>query len=165
MDGSVNVVPTGVSNARGNRSGNAHTIAGANTDYVSYRGVENFYGRCWQWIDGININDRNVYVSGDPSKWADDTAANYVPIGQVPIATGFYQRDLMGGAALLPSSVTGASGTTFTGDALYTGSGWTVAGTGANAGNGPAIGALCVFLDSASSGATLFIGSRLAYAA
>ena len=165
MAGGVYVVPTGLSNARGNRSGNAHTAAGANTDYVSYRGVENFYGRAWQWIDGININERNVYVSGDPSKWADNTAANYVAIGQVPSGSGSYQRDLMGGAALLPSSVTGASGTTFTGDALWTSSGWRVAVAGGSAGYGAPVGALCVSLDNDSSDASAGIGGRLAYAA
>ena len=165
MAGGVYVVPTGLSNARGNRSGNAHTAAGANTDYVSYRGVENFYGRAWQWIDGININERNVYVSGDPSKWADNTAANYVAIGQVPSGSGSYQRDLMGGAALLPSSVTGASGTTFTGDALWTNSGWRVAYAGGGADFGAPVGALCVDLSDDSSVAGASFGGRLAYAA
>ena len=162
--GGAFVVPTGLSNARGNRSGNAHTVAGANTDYVSYRGVENFYGRAWQWIDGINISERNVYVSGDPSKWADNTAANYVAIGQVPSGSASYQRDLMSGAALLPSSVTGASGTTFTGDALWTNSGWRVASAGGGAGSGTPVGALCVNLNRDSSVANPSIGGRLSYA-
>ena len=165
MTGSVYVVPTGLSNARGNRSGNAHTAAGANTDYVSYRGVENFYGRAWQWIDGINISERNVYVSGDPSKWADNTAANYVAIGQVPSGSSSYQRDLMGGAALLPSSVTGASGTTFPGDALWTGHGWRVASAGGNANRGALAGALCMLLGDDSSNTNASVCGRLCYAA
>ena len=165
MTGGVYAVPTGLSNARGNRSANAHTAAGANTDYVSYRGVENFYGRAWQWVDGFNINERNVYVSGDPSKWADDTATGYTSIGQVPSGSGSYQRDLMSGAALLPSSVTGASDTTYTGDGLWTSSGWRVANAGGHAGNGGLVGALCVNLSSDSSIANTSISGRLAYAA
>ena len=165
MSGSVYAVPTGLSNARGNRSANAHTAAGANSDYVSYRGVENFYGRAWQWIDGININERNVYVAGDASKWADNTATGYTSIGQVPSGSGSYQRDLMSGIALLPSSVAGASDTTYTGDALWTGSGWRVARAGGSASLGGRVGALCVRLDGGSSGAVTDVGGRLAYAA
>ena len=165
MSGSVYAVPTGLSNARGNRSANAHTAAGANSDYVSYRGVENFYGRAWQWVDGFNINERNVYVSGDPSKWADDTATGYTSIGQVPNGSGSYQRDLMSGAALLPSSVTGASDTTYTGDGLWTSSGWLVARAGGSAGNGGQVGALCVRLDDDSSIVFAGLSGRLCYAA
>ncbi len=165
MTGNVYVVPTGLSNARGNRSGNAYTTAGANSDYVSYRGVENFYGRAWQWIDGINVNDLAVYLSSNPAQWADDTATNYTASGSVPSGSGSYQRDVMNGIALLPSSVTGASDTTFTGDALYTSSGWRVALAGGGANYGAQVGALCVSLNSDSSDAGANIGGRLAYAA
>lgn len=165
MTGGVYVVPTGLSNARGNRSANAHTAAGANTDYVSYRGVENFYSRAWQWLDGINVNERNIYVAGDASKWADDTATGYTSIGQVPSGSGSYQRDLMSGIALLPSSVAGASDTTYTGDALWTASGWRVARAGGLAGDGGPVGALCVGLGNGSSAAHTGISGRLSYAA
>ena len=109
IEGDVYQVNTGLSNARGNRCGNAYTGGGSETDYMSYRGIENFYGRAWQWVDGINFNDRNVYLSNNPANWADDTATNYNPAGMVPTSSGGYQRDLMSGAALLPSSIEGTS--------------------------------------------------------
>ena len=165
ITGNVYVVPTGLSNARGNRSANAHTAAGANSDYVSYRGVENFYGRAWQWVDGININERNIYVAGDASKWADNTATGYTSIGQVPSGVGNYQRDLMSGIALLPSSVAGASDTTYTGDALWTASGWRVAYAGGGASVGGLVGALCLHLYSGSADSDTGISGRLSYAA
>ena len=165
MTGGVYAVPTGLSNARGNRSANAHTAAGANSDYMSYRGVENFYGRAWQWVDGININERNIYVAGDASKWADNTATGYTSIGQVPSGSGSYQRDLMSGIALLPSSVAGASDITCTGDALWAASGWRAAFAGGSADNGGRAGALCVDLRGDSSVAYTVIGGRFAYAA
>ena len=165
MAGAVYVVPTGLSNARGNRCGHAHTPAGANTDYVSYRGVENFYGRAWQWVDGINVNERNIYLSNNPANWADDTATNYIAIGTVPAGSGAYQRDVFTGTALLPSSVTGASATSYVGDALWTNPGWRVALVGGCASYGARVGALCVPLDYASSGAGASISGRLAYAA
>jgi hypothetical protein len=163
MAGGVYAVPSGLSNARGNRSGQAHT--GANSDYVSYRGVENLYGRAWQWVDGFNVNERNVYLCADPSKWADNTATGYASIGTVPGGSGNYQRDVMNGVALLPSSMTGASDTTYTGDGLWTGSGWRVAFAGGPAGGGGLVGALCLNLgyDSADTGTN--ISGRLCYAA
>jgi len=164
MTGNVYVVPTGLSNARGNRSANAHTAAGANTDYVSYRGVENFYGRAWQWLDGINLDTLAVYLCNNPAQWADDTASNYIASGSVPAGGGAYQRDVMSGIELLPSSVTGASDTTYTGDALWTGSGWRVAKAGGVAGRGGPVGALCLDLDGASSGASAGLSGRLCYA-
>ena len=165
IEGAVYQVNTGLSNARGNRCENAYTSGGAATDYMSYRGIENFYGRAWQWVDGININERNVYLSNNPANWADDTATNYSAAGVVPTGSGDYQRDLMGGTALLPSSVTGASETTYIGDALWTGAGWRVARVGGRAGNGGRVGAFCLLLSGDSSFANPYDGSRLCYGA
>ena len=164
MTGSVYVVPSGLSNVRGNRSGQAHTGAGANSDYVSYRGVENLYGRAWQWVDGFNINERNVYLCTDPSKWADNTATGYTSMGTVPAGSGSYQRDVMNGVALLPSSVAGASDTTYTGDGLWTATGWRVAYAGGAADYGSQVGALCLLLNSDSAFTAAAIGGRLSYA-
>jgi hypothetical protein len=165
MDGAVYVAPTGSSNARGNRSGNAHTpTTGAVTDYASYRGVENFYGRAWEWIDGININERNVYVSGDPSKWADDTTVNYVALGELPNSPPGIQRDLASGSSLLPTSVTGASTTTFTGDGLWATSGWRVGAVGGSAADGAGGGSLAMYCNNSFVSKVGNFGGRLAYA-
>jgi hypothetical protein len=164
MEGSVYVVNTGLSNGRGNRSENKYTSGGNNADYVSYRGVENFYGRSWQWVDGININNLVPYLCADPSKWADDTATGYTSQTAVPSGSGAFIRDVAAGIALLPASVTGGSGTTFTGDALWTNSGWRVADVGGGAGNGAPVGALCAFLNNASAYADAAIGGRICYA-
>jgi len=55
---------TGKSNADGNATGN--TGGNTNDAYMSYRGIENFYGNLYQWIDGFNINDNIPYVSASP---------------------------------------------------------------------------------------------------
>jgi hypothetical protein len=164
MTGGVFVVPTGLSNARGNRSANAHTAAGANSDYVSYRGVENIYGRAWQWVDGWNINERMCYLTGDPASFADNTAAKYQAVGMVPSGAASFIRDLKDGSIFLADSVVGGSGTTFTGDGLWTGSGWRVAFVGGYAINGAPVGALFAFLSYGSGFASGDIGGRLAYA-
>jgi len=161
MTGNVYVVRTGVSNARGNRSGHAYTSGGANGDYVSYRGVENFYGRAWQWLDGINLNSLAVYLCNNPAQWADNTTSNYIASGSVPTGGGEYQRDVMSGIALLPSSVTGASDTTYTGDPLWTGSNWRVPFAGGDASNAAQVGALALQFSAISASAN--IGGRLAW--
>jgi hypothetical protein len=164
MAGGVYVVPTGLSNARGNRSANAHTPAGANSDYVSYRGVENIYGRAWQFVDGLNVNERMCYLTGYPANFADNTAAKYQPDGMVPPGSGSFIRDIKEGAIFLADSVTGGSGTTFTGDALWTNSGWRVAFVGGNAYGGAQVGALYANLNNDSTHANTSLGGRLAYA-
>jgi hypothetical protein len=163
VTGGAPAAPTGPSNVRGNRSGQAHTGAGAASDYVSYRGVENLYGRMWQWVDGCNVNERNVYLCTDPSKWTDDTATGYISMGTAPASGGSYQRDVMNGVALLPSSVTGASDTTYMGDGFWTSTGWRVASTGGSALNGGLAGALSLALSSASGDASNNIGGRLSW--
>ena len=163
MAGRKDLVPTGVSNARGNRS--ANVTAGSDTDYVSYRGVENFYGRAWQWVDGINMNDLAIYLSNNPAQWADDTATNYTASGSVPTGGGSYQRDVMSGIALLPSSMTGASDTTFIGDSLWTDPGWRVAAAGGVSQDGSQNGAFYLSISSSSSFAYSHFGGRLAYSA
>jgi hypothetical protein len=163
MTGNIYVVPTGLSNARGNRSANAHTSAGANSDYVSYRGVENIYGRAWQWVDGWNINERMCYLTGDPASFADNTAAKHQPAGMVPSGSAGFIRDIKGGAIFLADSVAGGSGATFTGDGLWTSSGWRVAFVGGGAADGASVGALCALLVDVSSFAGTRVGGRIAY--
>jgi hypothetical protein len=164
MEGSVYVVDTGLSNGRGNRSENKYTSGGSIADYVSYRGVENFYGRSWQWVDGINVNDLVPYLCADPSKWADDTATGYTVQPAVPTGTGSFISDVATGIALLPASVSGGSGTTFTGDALWTSSGWRVASVGGHAGDVAQVGAMDARFRNDSSDASAFIGGRICYA-
>jgi hypothetical protein len=163
MEGSVYVVNTGLSNGRGNRSENKYTSGGSGADYVSYRGVENFYGRAWQWVDGFNTNNLVPYLCADPSKWADDTAIGYTSQTAVPSGSGDFIRDVASGLALLPASVTGGSAATFTGDALWTNSGWRVARVGGHANDGAPVGALCAAFNLDSAYASTSIGGRIAY--
>jgi hypothetical protein len=59
-------------------------------EYVanSYRGIENFFGSVWQFIDGININNTDgdcaVYVCHTPANFADDTTDGYIDTGHAP---------------------------------------------------------------------------------
>lgn len=164
MQGGVFQVNTGPSNARGNRSGNSYTTGGGYADYVSYRGVENIYGRANQWVDGFNIYNHNVYLSNNPAVWADDTLNNYTAAGTVPSVNN-YIRDLLAQTAFLPGSTQGANGFTFVGDHLYTSTGWCGGAVGGRAADSAHIGALCLMLNYTSAEALTAVGSRLSYAA
>ena len=60
--------------------------------HMMYRGIEDFWGNVWQWIDGININFTTVvdtadtpipYWCNDITLYADDTTTNYEDMGIV----------------------------------------------------------------------------------
>jgi hypothetical protein len=111
----------GASNSLGNASTDATTGAGVSakpgTSFMSYRGIENWYGNCWNWADGINVNvsaTGNVHVTNDYRDFADGTASGHTLITSAfPTAPGFIRDLLNTGAYFLSSSNSGASSTTF----------------------------------------------------
>jgi hypothetical protein len=162
----------GASNSLGNASTNTTTGAGVNakpgTSFMSYRGIENFYGNCWNWVDGVNIGvgaNYNVHVSNVTTDFADNTATNYDLIGQCATATGFVQNiyagDVLG--AFIPNDTTGASSSTFLTDQFFIDTGNRVARFGGSAVDGAVAGAFCWLWFSVSSSAGRFIGARVAY--
>jgi len=61
-DGITNMsVITGATSSLGNKSGKATGTDGLVS--ISYRGVENFWGNIWKWVDGFNINNGVSYIS------------------------------------------------------------------------------------------------------
>jgi len=118
---------TGNSNSIGNATGNTGGSTSAlteSTKYLSYRGIENFFGHLWKWADGININNYVPYVSNKDTDFADATAANYTALGITLANTNGYQKTLaQQDRGFLPASVGGASNTYIT-DYYYQSSGW-----------------------------------------
>lgn len=60
---------------------------------VSYRGEENLWGNIWTWLDGINIECKdvqNAYVNVDNQKMVDDTKENYENAGFTMSKAGGY---------------------------------------------------------------------------
>ena len=165
-EGATYGVSTGLSDSRGNRSGNVYTGGGSSSDFMSYRGIENLYGRAWTWADGINVYERVVYLTNNQSVFADNTSVGYSFYAQVPSGSGSYQKELFPLAdVFLPSVVTGASSTTYLADALYTSTGWHVARVGGHSDNGSFVGAFGLGLNLNSGDADDYIGARSAYAA
>ena len=164
QEGSVYVVNTGLSNARGNRCGNAYTSGGNAADYISYRGLENFYGRAWQFTDGININTLDIYMTQLWTNFADDTSTNYSLIGTITSGSGSYITNFLNlNNVLLPSAASGGSATSYVGDGLWTSSGWRVSIVGGGTGGGSLGGPFCFAFTHASSAAAASVGSRLAW--
>ena len=156
---------SGRSNSLGNSSTN--TLIGKNTitnppmAFMSYRGIENFFGNCWNWVDGFNINSSVTYVNNTTSQFSDDTATNYINIGTIANASGHPNSILNINNAILPATVGGSSSTYFT-DYFWIATGWRVAGFGGGASVGAAAGAFYWYCYYDSSYRGRNVGARLA---
>ena len=152
---------TGKSNA----DGNGTNSVGGNTNnaYMTYRGIENFFGNIWKWVDGININGNVPYVSNNDVNFADDTAANYTDLGITLGAVDGYVKTLEQQArGFLPASVGGASNTYIT-DYYYQAAGWRVAVLGGAADSGANAGVASWYAAGDSAFVSVAIGSRLCF--
>jgi hypothetical protein len=164
QEGSVYVVNTGLSNSSGNKSQNNYTAGGSAANYITYRGLENIYGRAWQWADGFNANTTSAYLNKNWTTWSDDTSTNYTLVGTTASGGGSYQTDFLSiNNVLLPSTASGGSATTYIADGLWTSTGWRVATvSGANVGS--LVGPFCLDLGNGSSLASANVGGRLSWA-
>jgi hypothetical protein len=180
-DGNVNV-STGYPASSGNQTDSPHSVAGKSnslgnastntttgassgtrdTAFMSYRGIENWYGNCWNWVDGFNINNNQAYVSNTRANFADDTATNYDSLGAPMVASNGWVTNVQQlEFGFLPSDV-GGSSTTYLADYYYQNPGWRVAFLGGYAVDGADAGAFYWSLDSASGLLYRAVGGRLA---
>jgi hypothetical protein len=151
---------TGLSNGDGNATANVSNGDGVVGSYMSYRGIENFFGHLWKWVDGFNINNNIPYVSNDDTDFADDTAtgvgSTYERITDINgdeitlINANDYQKTLQQTErGFLPASGGGAANTYVT-DYYSQGAGWRVAQLGGVAVRGTDAGCFCWVLDGVS---------------
>jgi hypothetical protein len=161
---------TGNSNTNGNVTANTSGGDGVTGSYMSYRGIENFFGHLWKWVDGFNINDNIPYVSNNRTHFADDTATNYTQIedsagsGITLINADGYQTSLeqtMRG--FLPSAITAGAPSTYVTDYYYQFTGWRVAQLGGTAARGAYAGFFCWSLAYSSGSADQYIAARVCY--
>jgi len=139
-----------------------NSVAGNTNDaYMTYRGIENWYGNVWKWNDGININANVPYVTNNASAWADDTATGYTNLGVTLAATNQWQITLADtDRGFLPASV--GADTTYVSDYYYQSTGWRVVRLGGYASNGAPAGAFFVSAHDAASQDGVTFGGRLA---
>ena len=161
----------GASNSLGNGSTNTTTGAGTSAkpgvSYMSYRGIENFYGNCWNWADGINVNvgaNGNVHVTNNRAHFADNTSSNMTLLtSSAPTTANYASAVASVDAYFIPTSVSGGSSSTYLTDYWYgSASSNRVAVVGGGADLGATAGAFCVAAGIDSSFRVRYVGARLA---
>ena len=137
-----------------------------NTAAVQYRWIENPWGNVFEWIDGINVNNRVPYICTEPESYADDTTSNYTSSGITLPNSGWIKGLGFSSVfpwALLPDTTGDGSATTYIPDYTNSSAGWSVldvSGCYTNA----SIAGLFFFDASQSSGiSSQYIGARLQF--
>jgi hypothetical protein len=166
----------GLTNSIGNASTNgSQASAGAKpgTAFMSYRGIENFYGNVWNWADGIignpdgsvSADQMRMWWTNNSADFSDSVKTNMTEIA-VNLATG---NDFAAALAatdyfFVATSVSGGSSSTYTTD-RWTGSTSDdrVVRVGGDANNGALAGAFAVAASLDSSAASRSVGARLAF--
>lgn len=158
---------TGLSNSLGNVSGGVDNGGNGLGSYMSYRGIENFFGHLWKWVDGINIggatgaDNHKIHVCNKDTDFADNTWTNYTDLGIIVASSHGWQKTLEQIArGFLPASVGGSSSTYIT-DYYYQNPGWRVALLGGGAGGGAAAGVACWDLTYSSGSAYRYFAGRV----
>ena len=183
-DGNTNGSYVGSSS---NQTDSPHTIAGAGdswangstdgtqpssganpgTAYMKYRGIENFFGNCTNWVDGVNISSGSSgdwHVSNTDTDFDDDTTTNYDLLVNSMPSDGYVTDVANASGAFIPSS-TGGSSSTFISDQFFDDNGNSdrVARFGGSAGSGARGGAFGWSVGNGSGNRFRSVGARLAF--
>ena len=156
-----NIGQCGESNSDGDGT---NSVDGNTSDaYMTYRGIENFYGNVWSWVDGINVNNSIPYACNNDASWADDTSTGYTNLSvTLADALGVQKTLADTDRGFLPASV-GGSNSTYICDYYYPNTGWRVVQLGGSAQDGEYAGMFDVAAYHPSSYAFEKVGGRLAY--
>ena len=174
--------------ASGNQNDSPHTIAGAGdsigagstnttsgagvnakpgTSFMKYRGIENWYGNCWTWADGINVNvgaTGNVHVTNNRADFADNTSTNMTLItSSLPTSSGWISDLLPADPYMIPKTNSGGSNTYITDYHYASASSNRVVIVSGGAGDGANAGGFILSSNNASSLANRAVGGRLAF--
>ncbi len=130
-----------------------------------YRGIESPWGDIWQFVDGVNINNRQAWVTQNAADYASNVFASpYEQLGYVnadahgyPVAMGF---DPARPYAEFPVTVGGGS-TTYYSDYYYQAAGQLIARVGGGWDAGAIAGVSVWPLTHSSSFAYVLLGGRL----
>ena len=166
----------GLTNSIGNASTNgSQASAGAKpgTAFMSYRGIENFYGSVCNWADGcivnpdgaVSANQARMWWTNNSADFSDSVKTNMTEIA-VNLTTGgdFASAIAATDYFFVATSVTGGSASTFITDGYFgSTSDDRVVLVGGNASSGAVAGAVLVSADNVSSIASRARGARLAF--
>lgn len=154
---------TGLTDAMVYHTGRANS---SDNSAVQYRWIENPWGNVREWVDGINFQDRTAYICTDPTKYADDTTANYTSTGVTLSSTTGWIKGLGLSTdfpwAYLPNEP-GGSSTTYIPDYMYSGGGWRVLNVGGSYGKRLNGGQFYFDASNTSSDKNSDLGARLQF--
>ena len=159
----------GKSNSLGNRSTNITTGASSAsraTAFMSYRGIENWFGNEYNWVDGMNIGESGnykVWVTNDDTDFADNTSSGYTEIGTALSTSSTFVTNILDISTAFIPSAGGGSSTTGLCDSYFVATGQRVARFGGSADSGASAGGFLGILNSASSDSVRDFGARLAF--
>jgi hypothetical protein len=168
---------TGNSNSDGNATANVANADGVLGSYMSYHGIENFFGHLWKWVDGLNVQfgtgtdyTGQAYACNDDTlPFADNVSAGYTALaGLLPgkigdVSQNGYQKTLCQQArGFLPTSTGGGSGT-YICDYYYQSTGWRVAALGGAAYSGLKAGVAGWLVGNSSGYLDHRVSDRLAF--
>ena len=136
------------------------------TTPVNWRGIENFWGNIFDWIDGLNINNRVPYFCNSYT-FVDDTATGYTQISfALPSSNNFISAlgyDSNNDWIMLPSEASNATADSAIGDYVYSGSEWRVAQLGGSWAGDSSAGAFYWGCGNQSSDAHAYVGARVMF--
>ena len=160
--GGVYTAVTGSSNSLGNASSPSTNTS---TQFMSYRGIENWYGQIYKFIDGVNINSYVYYVNNNPATFADDVfTGDYISNGITSATANGYVKDIVTNKnGFVASVTTGGSSSTFVPDYFYRNTGLRIMVFGGYAGNGAIAGGFSLDASNAASTAASLLGSGLSF--
>ena len=143
------------------------TVSANHADYgdCQYRYIENLWGNCYDWCDGIYFSAANVYAIKNPANFSD--TANGTLVAQRTTSSGYISALAKSSASgfdwfYYPSAVAGADGTYIPDYCGYSASG-VVLCVGGSYGQVPDRGLFCLSGYNAASNSGAYIGSRLQY--
>lgn len=138
-----------------------------------YRGVENPFGHCWQWTDGINVRisptEENggdglskVFVCDDPAKFNDTGYDGYRHVGNEARTESYVKEVIFGEEGDIMPAVVGGGSTTYHCDYHYTNIPTTETLRGVLFGGNAAYGSYAGFASAHSADAPSFTYARVA---
>lgn len=134
---------------------------------MTYRGIENFYGNIFQWIDGVLINDYQPYICLDRTKFASTVTADYLELSYTNATSSGYASALGNDErcpqARFPTSVTGGANNKYYCDYYYQNTSLRACSFGGSWGNGASAGPFSLDCSNAPSNSNIRIGSRLSW--
>lgn len=156
-------IKTGTTDSMAGHTGRA---AGTDTDVgMKWRGIENWWGNVWKWVDGLNVNAYAYYYCLNPDNFADDTTDHYTAAGFSVGSAGYIKE--VGYSAdhpwLIVPTTTGGSETTYFCDGVYSWAEWRAASFGGNYSYKTGCGPASWNLQDNSAHVYQSIGCRLVY--